>query len=57
VQSFPSRIVVVASRAHEKGHIQLDDLNYKNGRHFSPMFSYHHSKLANVLFAKELARR
>lgn len=51
-----SRIVVVASGAHafHKG-IRFDDLGFKSG--FSSMKVYGHSKLANILFVRELAKR
>ena len=55
-QSAPSRIVVVASDAHRacKG-LEFDDLESK--RRYSAFPAYCASKLANVLFARELARR
>eukprot|EP00884_Botryococcus_braunii_P003403 jgi/Botrbrau1/13063/Bobra.0187s0025.1 len=56
-QKQPSRIVVVSSRLHEKGQIDLDDLHFTKGRPFAGFAGYNQSKLANVLFAKELARR
>jgi retinol dehydrogenase-13 len=49
------RIVVVASGAHKAGRIRLDDPNLKRG--YSAFRAYSQSKLANVLFASELARR
>ncbi|XP_068612774.1 retinol dehydrogenase 12 [Brachionichthys hirsutus] len=54
--SAPSRVVTVSSIAHWGGRIHLDDLFF-NRRRYSPLESYRQSKLANVLFAKELARR
>jgi NAD(P)-dependent dehydrogenase (short-subunit alcohol dehydrogenase family) len=56
VQEHPSRVVVVSSRAHENGKIDLDDPNYER-RGYSFWGAYCQSKLANVLFAKELAKR
>ena len=50
-----SRIVVVASGAHKVGKIHFDDINLKNG--YNVIKAYSQSKLANVLFTKELARR
>jgi NAD(P)-dependent dehydrogenase (short-subunit alcohol dehydrogenase family) len=56
VASAPGRIVNVASRAHKKGRIHWHDPNAFRG--FWPgMRAYRQSKLANVLFTRELARR
>ncbi|MCI0814259.1 MAG: SDR family oxidoreductase [Chloroflexi bacterium] len=54
--SAPARVVSVSSRAHErrKG-MNFDDLNSKQS--YSGMGVYGDSKLANVLFTYELARR
>jgi len=54
--SAPSRIVNVASRAHLRSEMDFDDLNSRRGR-YSAMRTYARSKLANVLFTYELARR
>lgn len=54
-QCAPSRIVVVASAAHARGRLDLEDLACRRG--FSPMVAYGTSKLANVLFTRTLARR
>ena len=52
----PSRIVNVASTAHQAVRsIDLDDLQAE--RSYSGMAVYNRSKLANILFTKELARR
>jgi NAD(P)-dependent dehydrogenase (short-subunit alcohol dehydrogenase family) len=53
--SAPARIVNVASDAHERGRIDFDDLN--GARHFNGWRAYAQSKLANLLFTFELARR
>lgn len=53
--SAPARIVNVASDAHNRGHIHFDDLNLENG--YGAWKAYCQSKLANVLFTYELARR
>ena len=50
-----SRIVNVASGAHKTGKIYFDDINLKKG--FNVVKAYSQSKLANVLFTRELARR
>jgi WW domain-containing oxidoreductase len=52
------RVVMVSSEAHRqapKEGIQLDNLSGDKG--YSPWGAYGQSKLANLLFAKELARR
>jgi WW domain-containing oxidoreductase len=51
------RIVMVSSRAHRRarGGIQFDNLSGEHG--YRPFTAYGQSKLANLLFAKELARR
>ncbi len=50
------RVVVTSSRAHASGRIRLDDLDGVRGR-YSASRAYGASKLANVLFARELPRR
>lgn len=50
-----SRIVNVASGAHKTGKIHFDDINLSQG--FNVIKAYSQSKLANVLFTRELARR
>lgn len=53
-----ARIVVVSSNAHRRappGGIQFDNLSGERG--YGPQRAYSQSKLANLLFAKELARR
>jgi len=57
----PSRIVNLSSSFHEyamgrKGEIHFDDLNYQR-RPYDGWDAYAQSKLANLLHAKELARR
>lgn len=54
-KSAPSRIVSVSSLAHERGQIYFDDINQDKDYH--PWKSYVQSKLANVLFTRELANR
>lgn len=49
------RVVVVSSVAHQRGELDLDDLAH--ARDFSGYAAYARSKLCNVLFAAELARR
>jgi retinol dehydrogenase-14 len=55
VKSAPARVVTVASVGHRRGTLDFDDLGYERG--YSIMKAYARSKLANVLFAAELARR
>ncbi len=54
-QSAPARVVTVASHAHAQGRIDFDDL--QGERSYSGARAYNQSKLANVLFTYELARR
>jgi NAD(P)-dependent dehydrogenase (short-subunit alcohol dehydrogenase family) len=56
VGSAPARIVTVASVGHRHGTLDFDDLGFERGG-YSIMKAYARSKLANVLFAAELARR
>ena len=53
--SAPARIVNVASDAHKYGTMDFDDLGFERG--YFGMKAYARSKLANVLFTYELARR
>ena len=51
----PARVVNTASTMHRVGWLDLDDLQY--ARFYNGVFAYARSKLANVLFTRELARR
>jgi NAD(P)-dependent dehydrogenase (short-subunit alcohol dehydrogenase family) len=53
--SAPARIINVSSEAQRQGTINFDDLHGE--RRYSGMRAYGQSKLANVLFTYELARR
>jgi len=53
--SSPARVVTVASAAHRGAAIPFDDLNGERG--FSGWIAYGWTKLANILFTAELARR
>jgi NAD(P)-dependent dehydrogenase (short-subunit alcohol dehydrogenase family) len=53
--SAPSRVVTVSSAAHSMGKIDFEDLQSVNG--YNEIRAYNASKLANVLFTYELARR
>ena len=54
-RSAPVRVVTVASHAQAMGRIDFDDL--QGERSYSGARAYNQSKLANVLFSYELARR
>lgn len=54
-RSAPARVVTVASVAHRRGTMDFEDLGFERG--YWIMRAYARSKLANVLFARELARR
>lgn len=51
----PARIVNTASNAHRHGHLDFDDLQAQRG--YRPVAVYGTSKLCNILFTRELARR
>jgi NAD(P)-dependent dehydrogenase (short-subunit alcohol dehydrogenase family) len=55
VRSAPARVVSVASEAHRAGTLEFDDLGFEQG--YKLMRAYSRSKLANILFSNELARR
>jgi NAD(P)-dependent dehydrogenase (short-subunit alcohol dehydrogenase family) len=50
------RVVTVSSGAHQVGAIDFSDLNWEH-RRYRPWRAYGQSKLANLLFTKELQRR
>ncbi|XP_060658301.1 retinol dehydrogenase 14-like isoform X1 [Drosophila nasuta] len=54
-KSSPSRIVNVSSLIHSYGTINFDDLNSEKS--YKPDTAYSQSKLANILFTRELAKR
>lgn len=53
--SAPARIVTTSSDAHKGAHIPFDDLNAE--RTYHGFGRYRQTKLANILFTSELARR
>jgi retinol dehydrogenase-14 len=54
-KSAPARVVNVASIGHRAGTMDLDDPGYDKG--YFIIKAYNRSKLGNVLFTRELARR
>jgi NAD(P)-dependent dehydrogenase (short-subunit alcohol dehydrogenase family) len=56
-QSAPARIVNVASTAHKGARKGLDFEDLQSARAYSGMLVYSKSKLANIYFTTELARR
>jgi NAD(P)-dependent dehydrogenase (short-subunit alcohol dehydrogenase family) len=54
--SSPSRIITTSSVAHRGARINFDNLQFERGR-YNGIEAYRQSKLANILFTKELARR
>ena len=55
VASAPARIVTTSSVGHFNGTMDFDDLGFERG--YQIMRAYGRSKLANVLYTRELARR
>jgi len=55
IESAPARIITVASGRHAHGTMDFDDLGFARG--YQILRAYARSKLANVLFASEQARR
>jgi NAD(P)-dependent dehydrogenase (short-subunit alcohol dehydrogenase family) len=54
-KSTAARIVTVSSAAHLLGHFDFDDILLE--KNYEPWHAYGNSKLANILFTKELATR
>lgn len=50
------RVVTVASLAHKNARVAVEDLSFET-RQYQPWLAYGQSKLANLLFNSELARR
>ncbi|CAG2114448.1 unnamed protein product [Medioppia subpectinata] len=55
-KSTSPRIINVSSVAHHFGSININDVNYEKG-FYLPLTAYNQSKLAQVLFTRELAKR
>ena len=54
-ESAPSRVVTVSSGAHFYGSLDFDDMMW--ARNYKSVGAYTRSKLANVMFSRELAKR
>jgi NAD(P)-dependent dehydrogenase (short-subunit alcohol dehydrogenase family) len=55
IAAAPARIVNTASNAHRAGRLDFDDL--ESAARYRPFAVYGTSKLCNILFTRELARR
>jgi NAD(P)-dependent dehydrogenase (short-subunit alcohol dehydrogenase family) len=55
-KSSNARIINVSSTAHMTGKIHFENINLRNNK-YSPFKAYSQSKLANILFTRELAKR
>lgn len=53
--SDPPRVITIASIAHKRTHLEIEDL--QSARDYSPMRAYQQSKLANLMLALEMGRR
>ncbi len=53
--SAPARVITVSSVAHRGARLSLRNLQLERG--YLPMLAYANSKLANIWFTRELARR
>lgn len=56
LRSAPSRVITVSSASHRRTSIDIDDLQFSR-RAYNRVTAYAQSKLANILFTEELARR
>jgi NAD(P)-dependent dehydrogenase (short-subunit alcohol dehydrogenase family) len=55
--SAPARVITTSSSAHHGAHIPFDDVNAERGYRGRGFGRYGETKLANILFTTELARR
>jgi len=53
--SAPARVINTASEAHRGAHIDFDDLQF--AKEYNGVAGYRRSKLCNILWTRELARR
>jgi NAD(P)-dependent dehydrogenase (short-subunit alcohol dehydrogenase family) len=51
------RVVNVSSGAHRNGVMEFSNLQYENGKGYTPMKAYGRSKISNLLFTYELQRK
>jgi NAD(P)-dependent dehydrogenase (short-subunit alcohol dehydrogenase family) len=56
-QNFPSRVVVLSSSAHMSGTVDVENLHFTGKRSYGRWSAYGQSKMANILFTKEVADR
>jgi len=56
IAAAPARIVNVSSMAHHRAAFDINDLNWKQ-RRYSGIGAYGATKLANILFTREIAHR
>lgn len=56
-ESAPSRVITTSSNAHQGAHIPFDDLAAERSYGLRGFERYGQSKLANIVFTLELARR
>ncbi|RMZ98186.1 retinol dehydrogenase 13-like, partial [Brachionus plicatilis] len=54
-ESSPSRVIVLTCKDHIKGEMNFEDLN--STKNYNEKDAYNQSKLANILFTKELAEK
>jgi len=57
VKTPMSRVVNVSSMAHKWGKMDFNNLQFEQGKGYSPIKAYGRSKLSNLLFTYELQRR
>lgn len=55
IAAAPARVINTASAMHKRARLDFDDLQFE--RAFNGVSAYERSKLCNVLFTRELARR
>jgi NAD(P)-dependent dehydrogenase (short-subunit alcohol dehydrogenase family) len=53
--AIPARVINTASASHKRSHVHFDDLQGSRG--YNGVYAHERSKLCNILFTRELARR